>query len=206
MVTYIYLVEKCYGNSNKVYVGKSTNTIVRKSVHKNTFGSQITFTIIDSINSVDREDWKLLESYWIEQFRNWRFEMMNGNNGGGGPEYSSEETRLKISQANKGVSRGKGRISPNKGKKFSDETRLKMSLIRKGKTSGAKGKKKSEESKLKISLANKGRVSSNKDKRCQPKSVETKLKMSLAAKGKSKSEEHKLNILLAKQQRRVFEK
>jgi len=35
----------------------------------------------------------------------------------------------------------KGRVSPNKGNKFSDETKRKMSITRKGKVSPKKGKK-----------------------------------------------------------------
>jgi hypothetical protein len=120
MVTYIYLVEKCYGNSNKVYVGKSTNTIVRKSVHKNTFGSQITFTIIDEISSLNRKDWEPLETYWIHQFIAWGFDVVNiRKKGGSGPEFHTNETKekMKVLRPNSG---GKGKPKPGVGPKSGD--------------------------------------------------------------------------------------
>lgn len=221
--THIYLVENCYGDKNKVYIGKTTNPNNRKSNHKRTYGSKIIFTVIDTINSVDSKDWKPLESYWIEQFKHWGFETMNVNTGGGGPEYSSEETRLKISQANKGNKNWVGKHHSKETKlkmsqsrlgiKLSKETKLKMSLVSKGHTRNA-GKHHSEETKLKISLASKGRTRNagkirseeTKAKMRQPKSAETKLNMSLAAKGKPKSEEHKLKMSLAQQQRRALKK
>ena len=51
----------------------------------------------------------------------------------------------------------KGQVSPNKGKKFSKEWRMKLSQAKKGKPSPKRGSKLSEEQKLKISLALKGR-------------------------------------------------
>jgi hypothetical protein len=169
--THIYLVENCYGDKNKVYIGKSINPEQRKKMHKSTYGSQIMFTVIDSINSDKHRDWVPLESYWIEQFKHWGFSLMNTNSGGAGPEYCSKETRLKLSLAKKGKPNNK-----LKGKKVSNETKLKMSLAH-------KGIKYSEESKLKMR---------------QLRSEETKLKMSLSAKGKSRSEETKLKMSLAR--------
>lgn len=98
--TKIYLVTNCYGDPNKVYVGKTTGT--RKSVHKRRFGSQIMYDYIDEINSIKREDWVPLESFWIEQFRQWGFELMNKNEGGGGSSFQSDEVRLKKSRSMKG--------------------------------------------------------------------------------------------------------
>jgi hypothetical protein len=46
-----------------------------------------------------RKDWTPLECFWIEQFRQWGFEIQNPNpKGGGGPEFHSEETKLKLSK------------------------------------------------------------------------------------------------------------
>jgi hypothetical protein len=101
MLTKIYLVTNCYNDPNKVYIGKTKNC--RKNQHKQTFGSQIIYTYIDEINSLDRNDWKPLESYWIEQFRQWGFEIMNKNKGGNGPEYLNNETKIKIGLGNKGI-------------------------------------------------------------------------------------------------------
>ena len=50
-MTKIYLVENCYGDLNKVYIGKTKNS--RENNHKNTYGDQIIYTIIDEIPSLD---------------------------------------------------------------------------------------------------------------------------------------------------------
>tara|TARA_R110002167_G_scaffold362214_1_gene581191 strand:+ start:129 stop:680 length:552 start_codon:yes stop_codon:yes gene_type:complete len=74
-------------------------------------------------------------------------------------------------------------IGPNKGKKFSDETKLKMSITR-------KGKKHSEETRLKISKSKEGR-------KRPPMTEEQKEKISIAMKGKNKgptTEEHKRKL------------
>lgn len=39
------------------------------------------------------EDWKYWESYWIEQFKQWGFNLLNKNKGGGGPEKYTEEQK-----------------------------------------------------------------------------------------------------------------
>jgi hypothetical protein len=118
-MTKIYLVENCYGDSNKVYIGKTRNS--RIGPHKRTYGKNITYTIIDYINSLNHKDWKPLESYWIEQFRQWGFDIVNKRKKGGmGPEFLSKESREKKS---------KSMI----GKTHSRETCLKMSLSKIGK-------------------------------------------------------------------------
>jgi hypothetical protein len=98
--TFIYLVENCFNDPNKVYVGKTININSRKKVHINKFGNNIIFTLIDSVNSCKSKDWKPLESYWIEQFRQWGFDMLNKNKGGNGSEYCSDLTKIKISKSN----------------------------------------------------------------------------------------------------------
>lgn len=74
-ITYIYLVENCYGDSNKVYIGKEkfpkVGKVTRKYNHKKTYGDQIMSTNIDHVDSLLRKDWKPLECFWIEQFRQW---------------------------------------------------------------------------------------------------------------------------------------
>jgi hypothetical protein len=94
-MTKIYLVTNCYGDPNKVYIGKTKNS--RKNDHIKTYGSQIIYIYIDEINSLDRKDWGPIESYWIEQFRQWGFEVVNlRKKGGGGPEFQTEEAKRKI--------------------------------------------------------------------------------------------------------------
>lgn len=104
-------------------------------------------------------------------------------------EYThSEETRQKLSVANK------GHASPNKGKPMSEETKRKIS-------EAEKGKKMSEEAKLKISTALKGKKLGEFSEEHKRKlsaarkerkiSDETKLKLSNALKGRKFSEETK---------------
>jgi len=89
MSTKIYLVENCYDDPNKVYIGKTKNC--RKNDHKQKYGKQIIYTIIDEINSDNKKDWTPIESYWIEQFKAWGFYVLNQNTGGGGPTYRTKE-------------------------------------------------------------------------------------------------------------------
>jgi len=108
-MVYIYLVENCFENPNKVYVGKTKSPKNRKIDHKIKFGKNIIYSIIDEINTFDKKIWEPIESYWIEQFKQWGFEIQNKNNGGGGPSYRTEESI-------------KAQIQKQKGKKHSKET------------------------------------------------------------------------------------
>jgi len=101
--TYIYLVENCYGDPNKVYIGKEKfpkEGKKRKYNHQKIYGDQIIFTYIDEINSWDKNDWKPIETYWIHQFRTWNFEVINKNDGGGGPITHTKETREILKKLN----------------------------------------------------------------------------------------------------------
>ena len=93
-ITRIYLVENCYGDPNKVYIGKTKYS--RESIHKRTFGKNITYTYIDEIEGWEKEKWKPIETYWIHQFKQWGFKVMNENEGGGGPAFHTEETKQKM--------------------------------------------------------------------------------------------------------------
>ena len=84
-------------------------------------------------------------------------------------KHLSEETRQKLSEANKGENNSMF------GKHLSEETRQKLSEARKGKPSCMKGKHHSEESRKKIGAARKGKSLS----------AETRKKMSEANKGKN---------------------
>jgi hypothetical protein len=138
--TKIYLVENCYNTPNKIYIGKTKDS--RENNHKKSFGSQITYTYIDEVNSLNKEDWEPLETYWIEQFRAWGFEVLNKNNGGGGPLGCSKETRKKIGDKHLGMM-------------WSKETRKKMSnskigILRSEETKQKMRKPKSEEHAAKL--------------------------------------------------------
>jgi len=83
-ITHIYLLTNCYNEPNKVYIGKTIDPQTRERTHKLRFGEGIIFSIIDNVNSYQREEWEPLEAYWIEQFICWGFDVMNKNKKGGG--------------------------------------------------------------------------------------------------------------------------
>ena len=139
-LTKIYLITNCYGNPNKVYIGKTINC--RKYRHKQQFGSQITYNVIDEINSLDSKDWKPLECYWIEQFRQWGFDLQNKNKGGGGSSFFTQVSKNKISKNRTG--KGYNNTSRNKGRIISIEENKKRS-------NSLLGNIKSKKTKLKIS-------------------------------------------------------
>jgi hypothetical protein len=135
----IYLVENCYNDPNKVYIGKTINN--REKDHKRKYGPKIHYSEIDEISTSNKEDWKFLESYWIEQFKQWGFNVLNKNQGGGGPITHSMESRNKISQSRKGIpSPLKNLKRPSVSKKLKgrksyhkSDTSLKISCALKGK-------------------------------------------------------------------------
>jgi hypothetical protein len=166
-MTKIYLVENCFGDPNKVYIGKTKNS--RENDHKKTYGSNIIYTIIDEIDSLDRKYWEPLESYWIDQFRQWGFEVVNKKKkGGGGADFYSQDSKDKISRALKGRVRSlsfgeKMKISmlgKNLGKSRNEKTKLKMRESKLGKPSPLKGIKKgslNEEQKEKLRVPKKNK-------------------------------------------------
>jgi hypothetical protein len=99
-MTYIYLIENCYGDVNKVYIGKTIQFSQRKSKHKKTYGQNIKMTIIDSVSSFDRKDWRPIESMWIWSFVSWGFNVVNQCMvGGSGPEFRDD--KFKQNHSNK---------------------------------------------------------------------------------------------------------
>lgn len=161
-MTRIYVVSNCFGDPNKVYIGKTVTS--RYNAHKRTFGKYIIYDVIDEIDTMDQSQWKPLESYWIEQFKHWGFLVMNKNSGGSGPSYLCEEQKenLRVPKKNKKnfsypktqcfiqavtgkpkhhpESRNKKISESLKGKKKSDQHRENLSKAIKGK-SNAKNKK-----------------------------------------------------------------
>jgi len=97
-ITFIYLIKLL---DNKVYIGKTINIKHRESAHKKTFGYNIKLTIIDKIESLDRKDWKPLEIKWIQYYKDLGYNIVNKNKGGGGPEFVTNETKIKIGNKNK---------------------------------------------------------------------------------------------------------
>ena len=78
--TYIYELSK---NGVPFYIGKSIRPVDRKHGHRTVHGKDTILTIIDEIEG-DKSKWKPLETYWIEQYKQWGFILENKNNGGGG--------------------------------------------------------------------------------------------------------------------------
>jgi hypothetical protein len=98
-ITKIYLVENIEPGTNKVYIGKTIDS--RKSAHKSTYGSQISYTYIDEVPSLNYNDWEPVETYWIEQFKQWGFDVVNKRKqGGSGASFHKEETKANINKAN----------------------------------------------------------------------------------------------------------
>jgi hypothetical protein len=167
--TKIYLVSNIDYDQNKVYIGK-TRTSNREKSHRVRFGNQIEFSIIDEVDSTKRSDWEPLESYWIEQFKQWGFKLLNKNKGGGGPEYHSEETKAKMGR--RGVKKP-GVSKALKGRTLTEEVRKKLSEARKGNTN-AKGSIRSEEFKANLRKPKSEEFKANLRK---PKSEEFKQKL-----------------------------
>jgi hypothetical protein len=98
-ITYIYLVENCFDNPNKVYIGKTKNKYKRKSIHKKTYGKNIDYTIIDQIDSLNHKDWKPIETMWIQSFISWGFDVQNiKKEGGSGSSEWTKEQKYKQKQ------------------------------------------------------------------------------------------------------------
>ena len=143
-ITFIYLIEGIDNFPYKVYIGKTKSPKMREHSHRKIYGDNIVFNVIDSVNSLKYNDWEPLETYWIEQFKQWGFDVINKRKkGGSGPECQTDKAKQKISNANKGN-------QSFLGQNHSEITKYKMSLA-------AKGKPKSEEHKLNMSKAAKGK-------------------------------------------------
>lgn len=142
-ITRIYLVSNCYNDPNKVYIGKekSHQKSGRKTQHKITFGKKAKFEYIDQVNGWNKTQWKPAECFWIKHFKDFGYELMNKNDGGGGVETHTQEAKDKMSKSLI------GRTGNMTGKKHSKTTKQKMSI-------SASGKIRSEEHGVKLGKAN----------------------------------------------------
>jgi hypothetical protein len=121
-ITSIYLIEGIENSSYKIYIGKSKNLKIRFKQHQKTYGDNITFKVIDKIDSLDRKDWGPLETKWIQYYINIGYDVVNLNKkGGGGPEFHTDESKEKIRQSHLGKKRpsyiGENISKSNIGKK-----------------------------------------------------------------------------------------
>ena len=164
---YIYHLEE---DNKPFYIGKTKNNPKkRENQHKTRLNNKlINLVVIDTIDS----NWKYWESWYIELYKSWGFELLNKNKGGGGPDSHNNISKQKLSQS-------------NKGKQISDKHKQYLSLLFKGKnrkitwgdkiSQTLKGHPVSNITKDKISQANKGNKHSSI----------TKNKISQSKKGKS---------------------
>lgn len=130
---YIYTLSK---NNLVFYIGKTLNLDKRLANHKITYGNNILLEVLE-----ETQDWKFIEKFWIEQFRQWGFGLKNKNKGGGGRDFQTDEIKFKI-----------GKNQPTT--KFRNKsTNVKIGLSNKG----LKKKPCTEERKLKIIQAKKGK-------------------------------------------------
>jgi len=131
----------CILNENgiPIYVGKTINLLNKRRIdHKKEYGKNISIFLLDEIEN-ERKVWKFWECYWISQFKAWGFKLTNNNDGGGGPETHSEESKIKMrNRKHPGTSQKlKGRLRPDvserfKNKKFSQETKDKIKISKIG--------------------------------------------------------------------------
>ena len=154
-----------WNNLNLPYAGNVINN-ARKKYGIESFG----FEILKECEDEELNKW---EMYYIKELNTkvpYGYNMTDGGDGTSGCTVS-EETKRKISEANK------GKTTWLKGKHHSEETKQKISK-------GKKGNKLSEEHKRKISKGNKGKK----------RSEETRKKLSETRKGNKLSEEIKQKI------------
>jgi len=159
-MTYIYLVEL---SNNQFYIGKTKNPNKRKNNHNKTYGN-IIFTIIDQINSLNRKDWKPIETMWIQSFIGWGFDVINPRKeGGGGMEYWNEKQKQNKSFQAK-------QMWKNRTEEEIKNIATKIGLSKKGTLGYPKGQIRTEENR-------KNRIGKNGYPKGQPRSEETKQKM-----------------------------
>jgi hypothetical protein len=216
------------------YVGKTTRTLgqrLKAHLYQKSTGYKCHWVqqlldlglkpICNLLEITDESHWQEREIYWIARLRAEGCELTNMTPGGDGiatGSHLSEETKIKMSQAHKGIrhtEEERKKISEaQKGRVFSKEEREKMGAPKIGRplseehrkklSIAGKGRKKTEEWKKKIGLANKGRhhteESLAKMSRAHKGVVlteETKRKMSESHKGKTFSKEHKAKLSAA---------
>ena len=123
-ITHIYELSK---NGIPFYIGKTISPIVRKHYHKLTYGKDIVFTTIDETQG-DKNQWKPLEMYWINQYQQWGFVLENKNEGGGGRKIIY--TRKEIRQRRNKQTKQWHKDHPEVSKKYSEENKEKFKKYR----------------------------------------------------------------------------
>lgn len=86
---YIYYLER---DNQPIYVGYTNNPKHREYSHRQKYGD-IRMILIDEVEEYNK---KQLEIFYIELFKSWGFNLMNKNEGGGGPKNHTQESINKI--------------------------------------------------------------------------------------------------------------
>lgn len=89
----IYYLHK--GDDIPFYIGYTKNSKHRLGHHRKKYG---TLTEMVELDLVCNDDKKSIESMYIGLFRSWGFNLINKNDGGGGPLFHNDGTKAKISQ------------------------------------------------------------------------------------------------------------
>jgi hypothetical protein len=76
-------------NEIPVYLGKTNEPNRRLREHRMNFSKDVCLEVIDE---VEENEWMFWEQWWIGLFHNWGIKLLNGNKGGGGPEYQKESS------------------------------------------------------------------------------------------------------------------
>lgn len=194
-----YVYEHIRKDTNAIfYVGKGKEYRAQSKKDRNQHWKNVVnkangFTVNYVSKDIDEELAYLCEQERIDQLKRLGYKLTNLTAGGEGAGGGELHHMYGKPHPQKGIKRPwlseryKGENNPQWGKKYTEETRKKMSESRTGKKlnrplgskSGMKGKAYPEEGKRKLSEALKGRVSTNLGKKA---SDETKEKMSASQK------------------------
>jgi hypothetical protein len=96
MISIYILVE----NNIPLYLGKTNEPNRRLREHRINFSKDVVLEVIDE---VEENEWMFWEQWWIEMFCNWGIKLLNGNKGGGGPEYQKESSKKLIGDKQRGI-------------------------------------------------------------------------------------------------------
>lgn len=170
-MVWIYYLEK---NDIPFYIGKTKNLRSRRGRHRSTYGKNIN---LNELDQVPINEWVFWERHYISLFKSWGFNLINQNEGGGGPTKYTEESKNKMKlswtlERREKISNlsslpksdeHKKRIGLSlKNKKRSKEVGINISLSKKGKSSPRKGKILKDSTKLKMSISKKKLINLNK--------------------------------------------
>lgn len=160
--TYIYCLFDPITEQPK-YIGKSDNPQKRYFEHIKEKGKtkkinwikslkkKDLLPVLEILDEVSTNDWKVMESMYIFLFRGWGFDLLNGTHGGDGSS----------SGAGNPMFGRRGINSPNYGKKHTEETKQLAKERQTGGTNSFYGKKHTEETLKKISECSKGEQNPN---------------------------------------------